>query len=468
MMDNEPYRKDARRDFARLIHCPAFRRLQGKTQLFPGYESDFFRNRLTHSLEVAQVAKSIATRINYKVREFEKNPISTDIVETAALAHDLGHPPFGHNGEKALDELMKGSGGFEGNAQTLRILSKLEKKETFGAQPRKKIATSDQRVGLNLTARTLAAILKYDNKIPSTKDGRKMDGVHKGYYDLEAPVVEFIKHNVIRGDKNQTLKTIECQIMDIADDIAYSTYDLEDAFKAGFLSPMQIISSGDDILNRVSAKVRESIIDEELKQIINEEYILRILINTFRDIFPSEEIKEIIYQINNKQSIPMETDYTVMSAMISSTTNVSSLETSKSGYLRTSLTSQLVGEFIRGIGAEYNGDEPALSQITINPDVKIKIEILKHYTFETIINSPMLKVVEYKGKDIVKQIFCALDDGGSNLLPEDYKRIYDNFSNSTEKKRTICDFIAGMTDRYAIEFWRRLYASSHESIFKPL
>jgi dGTPase len=96
-----------RRDYARLVHSPAFRRLQGKTQLFPGFESDFFRNRLTHSIEVAQVAKAIALYLNSKEPSLKGDPIDPDIVEFAALAHDLGHPPFGHNGESALDACMR-------------------------------------------------------------------------------------------------------------------------------------------------------------------------------------------------------------------------------------------------------------------------------------------------------------------------------------------------------------------------
>ena len=154
--DDAPHRSAFRRDYARILHSPAFRRLQGKTQLFPSVEHDFFRNRLTHSLEVAQIAKSIALRLNDRDSYFRACPIDTDIVETAALAHDLGHPPFGHNGERALDDCMKERGGFEGNAQSLRILSKLGKKE-----PQR-----FPEVGLNLTYRTLAAVLKYDSVIP--------------------------------------------------------------------------------------------------------------------------------------------------------------------------------------------------------------------------------------------------------------------------------------------------------------
>jgi len=128
-VEEKTHREPFRRDNGRLIHSAVFRRLQGKTQLFPCYESDFFRNRLTHSLEVSQIAKGIVEQINSTHQYFKKNPIDRDLVETAALAHDLGHPPFGHNGEKALDDMMKEYGGFEGNAQTLRILTKLEKKK---------------------------------------------------------------------------------------------------------------------------------------------------------------------------------------------------------------------------------------------------------------------------------------------------------------------------------------------------
>lgn len=127
--DNSKSRSPYRRDYARLIHSPSFRRLQGKTQLYPGHESDFFRNRLTHSLEVAQIAKGIALRLNFEEPFLQANPIDCDLVEFAALAHDLGHPPFGHNGERALDDCMKQWGGFEGNAQTLRILTVMEKKK---------------------------------------------------------------------------------------------------------------------------------------------------------------------------------------------------------------------------------------------------------------------------------------------------------------------------------------------------
>lgn len=249
----EPYRDEFRRDYARIIHSPAFRRLQRKTQLFPGDESDFFRNRLTHSLEVAQIAKSIAMRLNHQIREAfsdEYGVIDETLVEIAGLAHDLGHPPFGHTGEHALNECMHSCGGFEGNAQTLRIVTRLEKRQTEqlshqsnGADFKEFAEGRDLRRGLNLCYRSIASIIKYDAPIPIiTRDS----SLNKGFYSTEAEFVVAVKKNVIGKDYDDVIqqkkfKTVEMQIMDIADDIAYSTYDFEDALKAGFASPIDLL-----------------------------------------------------------------------------------------------------------------------------------------------------------------------------------------------------------------------------------
>jgi dGTPase len=261
---DEPYRSPYRRDIARLIHSPSFRRLQGKTQVFPGNDSDFFRNRLSHSLEVAQIAKSLAIKLNATDENFEDQPINPDIVEFAALAHDLGHPPFGHNGEEALDELMSDYGGFEGNAQTLHILAKVEKKEVLEKTSGEFVSINengvDLRCGLNLTYRTLASVLKYDRCIPSRKVDRRHDEDIKGYYIDEQLLVEKIKEAVLGiSDFGGDFKTIECSIMDISDDIAYSTYDLEDCFKAKFLTPLDLFTLDNEINLRVVQKVRQRI-----------------------------------------------------------------------------------------------------------------------------------------------------------------------------------------------------------------
>ena len=197
--EEEPYRSPWRRDYARLIYSPSFRRLQGKTQVFPGHEFDFFRNRLTHSLEVAQIAKSIAIRLNSIASEFKKKgeALEPEIVEFAGLAHDLGHPPFGHNGEEALDERMRDRGGFEGNAQALRIVAHLEKKSTLRTVDDEMVPFDDHedlRCGLNLTYRSLASLLKYDVMIPQhSADRNTPNSVMKGYYGEEAELVEDIK-----------------------------------------------------------------------------------------------------------------------------------------------------------------------------------------------------------------------------------------------------------------------------------
>ncbi|MFV8607446.1 deoxyguanosinetriphosphate triphosphohydrolase family protein, partial [Ralstonia pseudosolanacearum] len=232
----EPGRSAFRKDYARLLHAPSFRRLQGKTQLFPGVESDFFRNRLTHSLEVAQIASGIATALNETEmpRVFPGCAIDCDLVEFAALAHDLGHPPFGHNGEKALDELMAEYGGFEGNAQTLRIVSVTERKLV-----RTESNALSTDYGLNLTYRSLASVLKYDRMIPACR--KPGTSLKKGYYATEAELVHSIKEKVAPGFAGKKFKTIECAIMDVADDIAYSTYDLEDSLHAGFLTPYDLL-----------------------------------------------------------------------------------------------------------------------------------------------------------------------------------------------------------------------------------
>ncbi len=245
------------------MHSAAFRRLQGKTQLFPFGESDFFRNRLTHSIEVAQVAKSIAIRCNYINSFFARHNIDTDLVEFAGLAHDIGHPPFGHNGEYILDEIMRGYGGFEGNAQTLRILSRLEKKATDKSPPlRSFVDGRDIRRGLNVTYRSLASILKYDRKIPRTYDERKNQKCHeepcKGYYGDEEYLIVELKRKLPNGHSGR-FKTIECSIMDAADDIAYSTYDLEDAFVAGLISPISILAADDSLKQQIVTRIKPKV-----------------------------------------------------------------------------------------------------------------------------------------------------------------------------------------------------------------
>ncbi|QCE33051.1 dNTP triphosphohydrolase [Acetobacteraceae bacterium] len=245
------------RDVGRILHSATFRRLERKTQVFPLGESDFVRTRLTHSLEVAQIAEGITLALNEQLeglklpKEFR---IDLDVIRACAFAHDIGHPPFGHNGETALNEMMQGAGGFEGNAQTLRILAKLEKKRVGDGQA----------YGMNLTPRILAGALKYDEIIPVTEAKPGETIFKKGYYASEEAIVTKIKAKVIGKDYKKKLaknsfKTLECQIVELADDIAYSTYDVEDFFKLGLMSPLTMLSESDALYQKVAGRVNRAL-----------------------------------------------------------------------------------------------------------------------------------------------------------------------------------------------------------------
>lgn len=479
-LSTEDYRSEWRRDYARLIHSPSFRRLQGKTQLFPGVESDYFRNRLTHSLEVAQIAKSIAIKLNYEYNakgekdEGESNVlgVSEDIVEFAGLAHDLGHPPFGHQGEEELDDAMKRDGGFEANAQTIRILARLEKKFPIENIFDKQI---DKRVGLNLCARTIASILKYDFVIPDNILDRKglspeknEESIRpvKGYYKCDETLIESIKARVL-GDLSTTrkFKTIECSIMDIADDIAYSTYDLEDGFKAGFISPMDLLYPSPVTLKEVTKRVNKNLKKEKINRELDKEEILHYIRNL---ILPEESDAELMVSLMMPEEIKKL--YGDIAHFDAHGKYLLSKNIAGDGSNRTSFTSSIVGLFLRGTELDkkdYN--HPALYQATLNEETRIQVEILKIFTYISQISAPRLKIAEYRGKEIVRTIFNVLTENNyknAKLLPKDVQIIFKQAPKKL-KKRVVCDFIAGMTDRYAIEFYGRLKSENPRTIFKP-
>ncbi|GAB4006493.1 deoxyguanosinetriphosphate triphosphohydrolase [Nocardioides ultimimeridianus] len=203
-----PVRLPFERDRARVVHAASFRRLAAKTQVLGPSSDDFVRNRLTHSLEVAQIARDLS-------RALGSHP---DIAETAALAHDLGHPPFGHNGERILDELAADCGGFEGNAQTLRLLTRLESKTPSA--------------GLNLTRATLDACTKYPW---GRGQGPDPASAKFGVYADDLPAFAWARAAAPAGER-----CVEAQIMDLSDDVAYSVHDVEDGVAAGMIDLLDL------------------------------------------------------------------------------------------------------------------------------------------------------------------------------------------------------------------------------------
>lgn len=438
------------RDYGRIIHSASFRRLQGKTQVFPSRESDFFRNRLTHSLEVAQIAQGIAERLNYEHKErWGEKGIDGRLCAAAALIHDIGHPPFGHNGEKALDAAMREFGGFEGNAQTLRIITRLEKKKKY-AEP----VDGDDRAGYNLCYRTIAAALKYDREIPIRREATAK--LVKGYYLSEKSIVGRVK-TAILGDYElkigEEFKTIECSIMDLADDIAYSVYDLEDCLKVGFLTPAEILTSDEALLEKVAASV-----SKQLKYQVSKADVLRVFLEIFKEILGDDS--DPVEEKADKETLLQRFVWAYKA----------SSQLCEDGYKRTKLSSQLVHAFITGVELIPHEQCVALNSVKLPTELALWKEVLKQYTYEAAIYSPRVKLGEYRGYDLVTDIFKALmSERGDLLMPADVREhVRAAGEDKTVKARAICDFVAGMTDRYAMEFWARLNSDAAESMFKPI
>ena len=348
-------RNDFQRDRDRIIHSTAFRRLKHKTQVFVNTTGDHFRTRITHSLEVSQIARTLSKFFN----------LNEDLSETLSLAHDLGHTPFGHAGEDALNNCMKNYGGFDHNIQTLRIITILENRYY-------------DFKGLNLSFETLDGLIKHNGPVKDKKKFNKILGEN------------FFK-NKINFLSNSSL---EAQIASISDDIAYNSHDLEDGLKANLfkLDDLQNIPILNKIIKKHIKKIKKNSIDLVIRQIIRE------IIN--------EMVGDVIISI--KKNIRVNQ--------------------------------------IRNLNDIYKSDKiiVCFSDQMKNFDMSIKKFLKQKMYYHSKVN---LKT-NY-GKKIITKLFNKIKSN-----PKKYINIKKYNSSSIE--RIICDYIAGMTDRYAINLYNQI------------
>ena len=369
------------RDKARVLHSAGLRRLSAKTQVMSAGADDFPRTRLTHTLEVAQIGRELGDALG----------CDPDLVETACLVHDLGHPPFGHNGEEALHKASLDIGGFEGNAQTFRLLTRLESKTI----------RDGRSLGLNLTRATLDAATKY----PWAFDGKNPKF---GFYEEDKEIFDWVRLNA----KNQT-KVFEAQVMDIADDIAYSVHDIEDAIYGQHFSPLALDS------------------EPEFKEVVK--------------LAATEYAPEIDEDNLNKALNSLIKQSWWVKSFTATQVDMAALK---------NMTSHLIGKFTEEIEQATKAGNKAENFTRYNAnlivplDTKAQIAVLK-----AVVN---LFVMQRKGaaenyakeQDLILNIVEGLQNNPQKLDPQ-FKHQFDNAESSKEAKRAVIDQVASLTDSSA-------------------
>ncbi|MCK2041243.1 deoxyguanosinetriphosphate triphosphohydrolase family protein [Chromohalobacter sp. TMW 2.2308] len=408
---------EAQRDRARIIHSAAFRRLQSKTQVLGIGENDFYRTRLTHSMEVAQIGSGICESLREKHKSqphYLKFIPTLSQIEAICLCHDIGHPPFGHGGELALNYYMHSQGGFEGNGQTLRITSKL--------------GEYSPKHGIDLTRRTMLGILKYPALHRQVSNYQFIDKIStlnidnikppKCIHDEEIDILEWVLLPFSDTDTKTFLevktnnnshhksshKSFDTTIMEYADDIAYGVHDLEDALALGLILKKDWDNMVEENLDR------ESLIAKE------------------KDFYDAK-----LFSDSNKE--------------------------------RKHAISKLVGHFIKNITIteKTSFSSPMLRyQAEMLDSEERLLGSLKHFIYENVIKKPEVQTLEYKGQQIIIRIFETLQKNPKRLLPTS---TYQKYLEAENKNRVICDYISGMTDSYATKLYHKLFSPDVGSIF---
>ncbi len=399
----EDYRSAFQIDRDRVLYTPTFRSMQSKTQVFWSGEYDFYRTRLTHSLEVAQIGKAISQWLGYSsdllTEEFFIDP---DLVEATCLSHDLGHPPFGHAGERTLNALMADSGGFEGNAQTLRLLTE----RIF----------STSRSGMNPTRAFLDGVLKYKTLWSELKEEGRPPKNHY-IYDQQLQFLDWVFDHrdfpleLVPGKQRDYFRSIECQIMDWADDTAYSLNDLADSVRAGFLT-----------MEKVERWAGEQNVTKEQSAAI--EKLLSAICEGKVELMTGRKIGDYI------QSVHLQED-----------TN-----------------------FMSGVTNRYR------YRLGLDTRVKEELEIYKKLAYQIVFLSPELNQLEYKGGHMLKKLWKVLSEryidctGGLNLLPASIAEEVIEVEGDANKQRLLCDYLASLSDGAASRLYQRLFVSDYGSI----
>ncbi len=396
------YRSPFQIDRDRIIHSSEFRRLQGKTQVFLPGEYDFYRTRLTHSIEVAQIGRSICNYLLVKEKKFLKDDffIDPDLVEACCLAHDLGHPPFGHAGERTLNRLMKKYGGFEGNGQTLRLVTRIFYKR------------EDQHRGMNPCRAFLDGILKYK---ATFSDFKNPD--NHFIYDEEKNYLSFVfgktnyRTKFNSPEKINNFQSIECQIMDWADDTAYAINDLVDSISGGFIT-----------IAKLSQWQKEQQLTELQTKII-EEIVGWIKKGNFKAKFGSQ-IGEFVRACSLKERKTFMDKFTN----------------------RYKFTLSIPSEIVE------------------------RANIYKKISVDLVFKSSALHQIEFKGNSMIENIFNLFEKnyvarlGSTKLLPDFNDKLIRREKSKSMRARMVCDYISGSTDSYAIRMYRRLFDIDYSAL----
>jgi dGTPase len=379
-----PGRTEFMRDRARLIHSAALRRLAAKTQVAVPWENDFQRTRLSHSLECAQIGREFGASLG----------ADPDLIDTACLAHDLGHPPFGHNGEAALAEVAKSIGGFEGNAQTFRILTRLEAK-TYEAE---------RSVGLNLTRASLDACSKYPW---SASENSKKFGVYED--DLE--IFNWMRQGAPKGKR-----TFEAQIMDWSDDVSYSVHDFEDAIVASHLSVPEI--EGDL---------------EEIYQIMAKSYL---------DASKSE-CDAALARLQNLSCWPKEFDgmHRDLARLKDSTSQ---------------LIGRFVFESEKATRAKYGEGELKRfeADLVIPREQEVEVALLKAISAFYLIQAPEAQARYAKQRQVINELVEMILQAGPSVLDTVFLNAWHDAPEN--RLRVVIDQVASLTDPAAYSLHARL------------